>query len=306
MVLGHCWIGLEGAGLIPDERLFGAVENAIYLFHMPVFFFVSGLFFKAVAAPGAFLRGRAESLLWPLVLWSWVEALALMAAGEGRAPVDLIGLLTYPAPPKIVFWFLWALFVLQVVTYALHRLFRARTEPVLIVLALAALGYFAMGFDPGGLVNVLENAPYFLAGVILASRRAELLDGRFPLGLAVLLLVGTEGLVWIWGAVPVPPAGQLLALAAVLGFTVLVGRTAGMRPGAALAWLGQRTMPVYLTHIIVLAVVRVVLLKLGQEGLALHLLLGVGCGIGLPVLLDQVVQRLGLSRLAGFGSRRAT
>ena len=63
VVFGHVWLGLGSAGLIGDAQLFRTVEEAIYLFHMPVFFFVSGLFFMPKPAPVPFLRHKVLTLL---------------------------------------------------------------------------------------------------------------------------------------------------------------------------------------------------------------------------------------------------
>ena len=69
VIIGHVWRGLHTAGMIPDQALFAQVDRAIYLFHMPVFFFLSGLFFSARRPLLDFLRNRAVLLLWPMILW---------------------------------------------------------------------------------------------------------------------------------------------------------------------------------------------------------------------------------------------
>lgn len=304
VVFGHVWLGLGGAGLIADARLFELVESAIYLFHMPVFFFVSGLFFASRAAPGAFLRSKVLTLLWPLLLWAWIEGLALFVSGQGadRGLTDLGAVLAYPVPVPSVFWFLWALFVLQVGAYGVQLVFGRGAPLALLGLGVAAVLSFLLGIDPGPAVTILENAPYFLAGVLIRPMRGDLVKPQalpFAVALAMLFLAEVvhlrdgSGARWF----------QLTALLAVVGFTGSLGRLGGTWPGRALAWLGARTMPIYLIHIILTAATRVALLKLGITALGPHLVAGVVMGIAVPLAVDAVVQRLRLGRLAGFGQR---
>lgn len=304
VVFGHVWLGLNGAGLIANQTLFQTVEAAIYLFHMPVFFFVSGLLFSSRAALGRFAWQKVLTLLWPLLLWSWVEGAALWVSGQGtdRGLVGPLDVLAYPVPVKSVFWFLWALFVLQVVAYAVQRAAPAMSRALLLVLALASVAVFLLGLDPGRAVSIIENAPYFLVGVLLAPMRANLASRRmFPFVVALVLfslaemlhLRDGDGARWF----------QLTALVAVLGFVSALARIGGSTAGRALAWLGQRTMPIYLVHIILTAGTRVALLKLGVTGMWPHLVLGTLMGIAVPLMLDAVLQRLRCGRLAGFGQR---
>lgn len=304
VVFGHVWLGLGSAGLIGDDTLFQMVEAAIYLFHMPVFFFVSGLFFSSRAAPAAFLRQKLLTLLWPLLLWSWVEGAALWLSGQGvdRGLTGPLGVLIYPVPVKSVFWFLWALFVLQMVTYAVRRWVPGMARPVLVGLLLASVAVFLLRVDPGSAVTIVENAPYSLLGVLLSGARRHLIPhGIVGLMAALALFLLAEALRFRDGGDA--PWFQLVALLAVLGFTGAVGWIGGA-VGAVLAWLGTRTMPIYLVHIIVTAATRVMLLKLGVSGVGLHLVLGTVLGVALPLVLDAVVQRLRLGVLTGFGQHR--
>lgn len=304
VVFGHVWLGLRGAGLIADGALFTTVEAAIYLFHMPVFFFVSGVFFSARSAPADFARQKLLTLLWPLLLWSWVEGTALWLSGQGadRGLTGPLEVLAYPVPVKSVFWFLWALFVLQGITYAVQRLVPSAARLVLLALALGAVGVFLLRVDPGRAVTILENAPYFLAGVLMMPLRRALIAPR-PLAIlvALALFVLAQALRLRDGGDA--PWFQLTALLAVLGFTSALGRVGATGAGRALAWLGQRTMPVYLVHIILTAGARAVLLKLGVTALGPHLIVGTLAGVAVPLALDAVVQRLRLGQIVGFGQR---
>src|SRR5436189_2620599 len=72
VVVGHVWRGLEKAAIIPANAVFFAVDRAIYSFHMPLLFFISGLFFYPSIARHTtfdFVVARFARLIWPLIIW---------------------------------------------------------------------------------------------------------------------------------------------------------------------------------------------------------------------------------------------
>ncbi|MGV3574842.1 MAG: acyltransferase family protein [Devosia sp.] len=105
VVFGHVWRGIWQAGILDDPVLFAGIDAAIYLFHMPLFFLVSGMFFeKSVLRDGATastLR-RFETLLHPLVLWSWILAAFLLVAGSftTRGAISPMDALLFPSHPR--------------------------------------------------------------------------------------------------------------------------------------------------------------------------------------------------------------
>jgi fucose 4-O-acetylase-like acetyltransferase len=95
-----------------------ALYEAIYLFHMPLFFFVSGVTFRLTSA-GEAVRKRARALLVPYFLMSAV-AVAAQAGDGARLLEELRGVL-YGTGQTIRFvplWFLPCLFLVSVSTAA--------------------------------------------------------------------------------------------------------------------------------------------------------------------------------------------
>ena len=107
------------------------------------------------------------------------------------------------------------------------------------------------------------------------------------------------------GLLPASQLGQTPALA-TLGFVLLVANLPlGDWATARLSALGQLTMPIYLTHVIFSAAVRMVLARLGQDGLIVHLIIGTLAGLAGPLLLVWLAHRVGISALLGFETARS-
>lgn len=88
--------------------------------------------------------------------------------------------------------------------------------------------------------------------------------------------------------------------------TIRVAMEMGGRAKAIFMNLGQMSMTIYVAHIIAMSGLRVLLTKLGFDGGEwAFLLLCVVAGLGLPIALHQVMQRIGALWLLGLGRRGA-
>jgi fucose 4-O-acetylase-like acetyltransferase len=61
VVYGHVSRGVFNAGIKVDAELFKLVDSVIYSFHMPLFFFLSGLFFTILAKIWSHRINRRQS-----------------------------------------------------------------------------------------------------------------------------------------------------------------------------------------------------------------------------------------------------
>lgn len=158
VVLGHNAVFRESSH---------ALYEAIYLFHMPLFFFVSGVTFRATS-PGETLRKRARALLVPYLAMGAVAVLAASQSGDaGRVLEEVRGVL-YGTGHTIRFvplWFLPCLFLVCVSTAALIALARSwlSLESFERWRTRLLAGVVLLGLIGGSLVlssGVFANAPF--------------------------------------------------------------------------------------------------------------------------------------------------
>jgi fucose 4-O-acetylase-like acetyltransferase len=305
VVLGHVWRGIEAAGIIPHSQLYFAVDNAIYLFHMPLFFLLSGMLFEHSARRGSFSSGmmkRLESLIYPLILWSYITAVFLLLAGSvtNRSQISLFDAITYPFPPKDIYWFLAALFVSQTIGW----IFVKGNSKLLYVLAFVSASAAVLLLDLASLSiwtrNTIENLPYFFLGLMLVggiprSPRAA------TLGAFAFMCVETWAVTR--GELLRTPLDFVPGIIATLSFVVMVAWFVDV-PGTiskAAAYLGRASMTIYVSHIIALAAIRIALVKAGISSAPIHVIIGVTAGIALPLVFHYFAARFGLMRLFGLG-----
>ena len=125
VVYGHVARGVFNAGLPIDAGFFARVDTLIYSFHMPLFFFLSGLFFlHSLHKRGYFalMRGKVDAILFPYVLWSLLQGgieYGLSSYTNGQVGLDEIFALFWL--PRAQFWYLYTLFGM----FALAKIGRA-------------------------------------------------------------------------------------------------------------------------------------------------------------------------------------
>src|ERR1022692_743967 len=72
VVLGHCLLGLINAGFFPASATWpDTVTSTIYLFHMPLFFVISGHLASSKHRPAAQTIAKLiPAIVYPYFLWS--------------------------------------------------------------------------------------------------------------------------------------------------------------------------------------------------------------------------------------------
>lgn len=302
VVFGHALRGLIAADVLPESVLWDNVDRAIYLFHMPLFFYLSGLFieenFRRKGA-GSLISKYAAILLIPLFIWSYFQfSLQYMASSSVNNAPDMLGVVLAPFPPKQQFWFLGALFLTVSFVAAIFRLSGKKYILLSVLLMCAVVSVFVPeGFlipvmADNHWINLLGHTylhlPYFILGIFIGPAILQSLKMNiilcvflFCLSLATYLLFQDAPDILRFGA----------SIVCVLTFYKAMVHVAEILPrwsssiDKVFLFIGFNSMIIYLAHVIASAGTRVILLKLGIEDISLHLTIGTAAGIIAPLSL---------------------
>ncbi len=287
----------------------------IYSFHMPLFFFISGVVSaKAVRRPfGELLRTKSLGLLVPFLSWGIIMG-AVNAPGSRFRLWDV--LLTLYRTPDAGLWFLWVL-LLVTLAAALGLRLVPRQAPwvglaaATIVVRLARLP--VLGVEMAG-----WYFPFFAAGLLLSG---HLIDRQTPqrrlptviVGLAAAAVWLALALGWQHGALAWPAQRWAEAglgfprvvdllyryLTAAAGIAASVAVFSAIRlpvlPRKAVLYLGTHTLEVYVSHILVLTLVT----RLGMTSAVLAGAIALTGSLGLALAL----KRAPVLRIALYGGR---
>jgi fucose 4-O-acetylase-like acetyltransferase len=276
VVVGHTSQGMTSRGLWQGSNLDVRLYEWMYSFHMPAFFFMTGLFaVGSLRKRGLmkFLRDRASTLLWPYLLF---EALNLVIFRVG-AHFSHKPQPTWPAVAWTFFtgagaWFLPTLFfALALLAFLLSTPF---SVPLLLLLVISlVVRRYALGIP----INFVAAGLFFLPMVLLGAMAGTHVQQvrRVPPAVAAVVAAllawfvwHATGRHWEWTY-----AGSLLLAIAGTGMLLLVARVVeGTGTGRWLAWCGQASIGIFLLAPYAQVAVRTALLHLHLAGSTLQLL----------------------------------
>jgi len=319
VVLGHNWTVLQ-------ER--GELFRVIYSFHLPLFFFLSGLFLKDGAGLGHFTRSRADALLKP-----YFAVLLLLGIGEmlaphavpvaGTTPLAYLSGVLYGTAPTIAWtplWFLPHLFLASVLAIAVLRATRALpNRPAwlwLIACMLLAAGMVSihwfwqidtgktlsfMGLDhlpglPWSLDLLLVSTPFILFGFLLgkpvAAMRLHLLGFlASSFAFAALHSFGGETMdlnLRVYGSPLISTLQAALGIYLVLSISSLLQRYSVLRH--PLAYIGSASLFILLFHYVLQGRAFLMLSHISDNEILVGAV-SLVVGVLLPLPLFELVRR---------------
>lgn len=263
VVLGHA-ISLMYGSDNPD-LWYQPCFNVIYTFHMPLFVFVSGVFLRHSLSdkPQEFLGKRVKRLALPCVIYSTLVLLVYVCAHDMELPSP------YPIYKcYCTYWYLVCVFMLSCVYYVFVR-------TGVYVRALLAVGYLALLLvsDRFPLLvlsdcQVVRQTAIFGLGVYLSDKLQASHGNRTwrwrMILLAVVCSVVVVCIVRLAYGVnmlryPAPVrvvdgiACSALAYIMIKGLYRLLS---SKHITKGVVWLGQNSLSIYLTHILLLVITR--------------------------------------------------
>lgn len=329
VVLGHALGGIVDMPGRTVPSAFREIFVGIYVFHMPVFFMLSGLMVRPRLARSrkGFLIDLVITVAYPYFLWSIIQYSAIYAAGSlVNRPVERFwpAILNLPWATISQFWYLYVLFLMHMMALMLLPRIGARNFFLAAVAAKLVIAVLAQPYVPPAAIRLLMvHGMFYAAGVWagieglahlrqwLGTRRwlvALLLSSAVAgVMLAVSYIVAARGaefyqlksyeisvLAWRLSLVPI-------ATIATLAFVACAFLPSGGIE-KMLAYLGRRTMAIFVLHVLFIAGTRIVLS--GAMPSADPLLLLGACsltGLLAPLAVYAVVRRFTTSRALGLG-----
>lgn len=279
---------------VPLPGLWGAFGDMLLPLRMPVFFMISGMFaLSATARPWSVVaRSRIARFYYLYLLWFVVHTTVLAMVPDfdtlaAHSALDVLEQITI-TPTNL--WYLFALALYFVIAKVTRKL---PTWAVLVpALALSAIASAGLLAAPGNRGQLYQNLFFFLLGLRfrpLVERWAQVATLRHVVvgGViygAAMVAIQVLDLKFVFG---VWPAVCLLAVA--LGVAVAVQLDRLRRVGPMLARLGQQTLPIYVIHMPLLALVTAAVVgPFSAVGTAPQLVLAVVLPVVLTALLASV------------------
>ncbi len=288
-----------------------------FSFRMPLFFIVSGLFFRLSLlkkGTGNFIRNRAQTILYPLIVWGTIHITLQLIFSEyvnaNRHPSDYFRLLYQPRSIE-QFWYLNALFSVSVL-YALvatYARFNSSRQLVLGILFYAVAAYLHTNdIEAGFITDVLFF--YFFFAIGDAASGFMLDPGNYKkiasykslfLVLPVFILIqhyftylnlNHKNDYYVQNYQP-----ALFAVAAMVGGSFVLVVSFLLQKADKLRFLrviGYHSLYIYVTNLMITASTRVLMVRfLHIDNVGLIVLVGTITGIIIPMVFYNLMVRMG-------------
>ncbi|EPY7114592.1 acyltransferase family protein [Klebsiella variicola] len=314
VVFGHANRGLYSSGIYISPEIYHYLDNIIYSFHMPLFFFLSGLFFVSSIknkSKGIFLWGKVKNVIYPYVVWSLIQGgVEVFFSKYTNAKTSISEVLLFPIYPRAQFWFLYALFMIFVIcTIIYHKKYFLKVLPVFFLVSFVIYVYsgdFGNGFNFN---YVSQNIVFFFLGCIFSKYYQLLMKILTNKSFAVLtcLFFLMEYLYFIQCKNNYLPLNLYTAFIAFISIA-WVSNASILLSCFNLRWLekiGKLSLIIYLVHILAASGTRIILSKIFHvESWFVHVLLGTFIGVTAPLIFYKLVIRYNLNFIFEYPSRK--
>lgn len=305
VVYGHVARGVFNAGMISDEHLFRLIDSVIYSFHMPLFFFLSGLFFVGSIkrrGEGGLIINKVDTIIYPYLIWSLIQGgLEYKLSGLTNFNTSIQDIYSLLWQPHDQFWFLYALFLIFVIYTLIYRFI----PNVIMLFIFSVLLYLFQDYlhSPWGIMNsIYKFGVYFCGGILFSKYMTININTGLILSIGTVILfilAQTFYHSYLKLTYLSYDSFMLLLLAAIsILMVVIVSQALAKKDFKLVSVIGSYTLQIYLAHIIFGSGFRIIMQKiLGIESSAFHLLFGTLVGIFISILFVRMTEYLGLKFL---------
>lgn len=253
--------------------------HLIYSFHMPAFFLIAGMFCNSwINKP--FHQASADKirrLVIPYFIWGFILAAAMqIAGGYTNGGLGLKDYLWSPIVPFSEYWFLYSLFFIHLMYYAVSRLTSTMKKGKCIFLAAAAVLYAAKPWIPAIWIidSFCHYTIYFAIGAVVSnvirSFACQQVHVSYKWGSATLALIGANA-IFLYFTMADSANNMMIWFA---GFFIASANTTAslilsvyledklLAVKNILSFWGRYSMEIYCTHLLVLSSIRILVLKI--------------------------------------------
>ena len=302
VVYGHVARGLYNASIPMGESTYKLIDSFIYSFHMPLFFFLSGLYFvKSLSnrSTKTFLLSKVDTIVYPYLLWSLIQGcIEATLSSQTNGSVTYSEVFAMLWQPRAQFWFLYALALIFIFTLVLYRFLNLTKTHILLFISIIL--FLFKGYLPFIIYTnfIFSYFIYFALGMFLQHYNSKKkLDKKLMIFTITLMFLLTQYLTLFHFEliINIKIIADLITATSAIGFVIVLSKSITKYNLTFLQNIGKFSMAIYLLHILTGSSIRIILQKAFHiNSFSLHLIIGVLAGILLPMLVVYISKKIKL------------
>lgn len=303
VVLGHLIQSLQKSGIDNYQEITSFINWFIYLFHMPVFFCISGYLYEKGKTEFSwsnykkFEVKKIINLAIPYftfyLLFVGINMMFSDSVNNPRGIQDILNIFNNPMAP---YWFLYALLSIFIAMPLIEKIFNDKQYLILFVLLLLKVISVFIKTNIYFIDSIFSNAIYFYIGnfINIKTNSKETKKIKQILYNVLLMLVYIVLALVIY--VNINQLNEKILelikiVLAVSGTYICIRIFKNIKKSKILDTMKQYTFQIYLLHTIFAAGIRIVMLKIGVQNYIIHFILGLFASIYLPVLIAIICEK---------------
>ena len=305
VVYAHLLSSAYHAGIQIPSHFFDLSDSIIYSFHMPFFFFLSGLFVESSFRKRGeknYLFDKFSRIAYPYIIWSVLQVSVEIAfSNQTQQGATLSDLFAVIYRPWGQFWFLYALLLMHI-TYAIFARL-GKYSNLLMFVAAVSLFFYPLPIGVMALPGFCKHFIFFAGGVLFRNQFMQAEKYEFPLWVGVLLLVALIGSGYFIFENLISPVRLTdsshsfyflyLSILGIFACSVLSQYLARRNLLQFLQALGKYSLQIYLIHMLAGVGLRMILLRVfGVQNWIIHIVSGVVFALVVPIVLQKISNRL--------------
>jgi fucose 4-O-acetylase-like acetyltransferase len=313
VVYGHLLSSGYHAGLKIPEHFFALSDSIVYSFHMPFFFFLSGLFVESsFRKRGArnYLIDKLARIAYPYFVWSILQmSVEVIFSSQTQKGTSISDILAIPYRPWGQFWFIYALFLMHV-AYALLNKFGKYSMPIMFLVGFG-LFFFPIRADVAALTGFSTQFLFFASGIFLGKNLLNKDVPSVPLWVVMMLLALLTGAGFFTFENLIMPTRLtdgshplyflFLSILGIVSCTSLSRYLSEKNLIQPLKILGRYSLQIYLAHMLAGAGTRMILANIFHlQNWVLHITIGVTVALTVPIVLQKISERINFPYLFEF------
>lgn len=301
VVLGHFYMSMISAGILPDNLCYNLTIKTMYTFHVPVFFVCSGFLYQKsnkVHSFKSWYKNVLDKLLNLGVPYFTFTAITLLMKNifadsvNNPAGDTLYTLFIHPTAP---YWYLYALFFMFVFIPCLNT---KKQSVALLIFALVAKIFciICTGYGiaiPYIIYSTLSRMIWLVLGITLSF---DIIDLKSKPSKAVMIVCAVLAVVISVCLYKEQSLSEtqnfIIGLLFVIAIIIASQNYAFTSLNKLSSNFSEYFMPVYVMHTIACAGVRILLIKIGVLNPVIHIIAGVISGFLLPIIAYKIAKKI--------------
>ncbi len=301
----------------------------VYTFHMPFLMFLSGYTFmyslEKYERRGfvSFAKGKIKHLFKPYIVYGvsvfiivkvcfLSENLERVLVGAGYVDIGIktffAGLVLGENPYSFHLWYIYSLLLISIIAFGIILLIKKASvwkyyRLILLIISAICFAYSLTHIDQESQIAVLSSTrsylPWYCFGIIFQSLDEENFNNKKCLYICGAISFIMIGVLPYFGLKNFPVIYRIVRyILILLTIMFLTGISKRLSSFNFLQYIGRKSMPIYLFHQpFIEAGVGIIFFDIIGMPVGACIVLAIVASLGLPILLDSILNRTGLQRI---------